>query len=84
MEFSWVRVLLRKIDGKVYYSGYGRWAPTSSRALAFETIEEALLFNRQEHLQGTEIVLEHSDLHHWRVLPIGVTKWQDRQSSFPA
>jgi hypothetical protein len=75
-------VLLRKAELKVYYAGRGRWVADPGVALSFHSIEDALLLNRQDHLQGTEIVIQHSAPGLKVVLPIGVQQWNKQQWSF--
>jgi hypothetical protein len=68
-------VLLRESEKRLYYGRQGRWVPEVSAALIFETIGDALLFNRQHHLHKTEIVLQHSEPGKKTVLPIGNRAW---------
>ncbi len=76
-------VLLRQNQTKLYYGIHGEWAPKISAAAHFETIEEALLANRQAHLHGTEVVVVHSNGHHKVVLPIGEESWTSRRWNVP-
>ena len=68
-------VLLRQSQTKFYYGVHGDWVSKTSAAAHFETIEEALLANRQSHLEGTEVVVIHSNGHHKVTLPIGKESW---------
>ena len=68
-------VVLRETGKRLYYGPQGTWVPEVSGALKFETIEDALLFNRQHHLHKTEIVLQHSDPTKRTILPIGNGSW---------
>ncbi len=75
-------VFLRKSESKLYYAGYGRWAAQTDRAKPFHSIEDALLLNRQERLQGMEVVVQHSTPGSKMVLPIGAQEWRKRQPIF--
>ncbi|HWH68898.1 MAG TPA: hypothetical protein VNT26_05905 [Candidatus Sulfotelmatobacter sp.] len=75
-------VFLRNSQTKLYYAGHGRWVTKPNRALAFQTVEEALLLNRQEHLHEMEIVYQHSASGSTRVLPIGQTDWHKERVTF--
>ncbi len=70
---------MRKRGTKLYFGGRGRWVTRDALALRFETVEEALLFNRREHLQDMEVVIAHSDQQHKRVLPITGATWTNPQ-----
>ena len=68
-------VLLRQNQTKLYYGVHGEWVAKSSAAAHFDSIEEALLANRQAHLQGTEVLVVHSNGGRRVVLPIGKQSW---------
>ncbi len=76
-------VLLRQHKTKLYYGVHGEWAPEISAAAHFETVEEALLANRQAHLQGTEVFVLHSNGRHKVVLPLGKESWTSRHWNAP-
>lgn len=69
------KVLLRETNRRLYYGRRGGWVLEVAGALTFETVEDALLFNRSHHLHKTEIVLQHSDPEKRTVLPIGAGAW---------
>ncbi len=68
-------VLLRDGVSKLFYAGQGRWVAQPGLAKGFHSIEDALLLNRQDHLKGTEIVIQHSTPGSKVVLPIGLQNW---------
>ena len=76
-------VLLRQNESKLYYGVHGDWVPKVSAAAHYETIEDALLANRHAHLQGTEIVVLHSNGRHKVVLPVGKESWTGRDWHTP-
>jgi hypothetical protein len=78
-----VFVFLRDSESKRYYAGRGRWVAKPSQAWVFQSIEEALLHNRQEGLKHMEIILQHTRPGSTQVLPIGKGLWyKDRWSFF--
>ncbi|HYG36550.1 MAG TPA: hypothetical protein VEC99_17285 [Clostridia bacterium] len=68
-------VLLRKRGTHLYYCRKGRWGFGEECAIHFESVEEALLFNRREQLKETEIVIVHSNEQQRKVLPTGSNNW---------
>jgi hypothetical protein len=75
-------VLLRDHQTLLYYAGHGRWTARTSSALNFHCVEDALLRNRQEHLEHTEIVVQHSLPSSKVVLPVGKRRWYDPRQTF--
>ena len=70
-----MRVLLRQRDTKQYYGRNREWVASAASAAHFQTIEEAILFNRQAGLQQTEVVVVHSEGGRKVVLPLGTETW---------
>ncbi len=68
-------VVLRHRETKQYYGLHGEGVSRLTLAAQFETIEEAVLFSRQAHLQHMEIVVVHSNGAHKVALPLGTESW---------
>lgn len=75
-------VLLRDRQTKLFYAAHGRWTSIPAFAYDFHSVEDALLRNRQEHLENTEVVVQHSAPSSTVVLPIGKRQWYDSQRTF--
>ena len=75
-------VHLRNKVTKLYYAGKGRWVAGPPPQLRFNSIPEALLYNRQERLPKMEVVLLHSDSMHKVVLPVGVPTVEPEHSNY--
>ncbi len=76
-------VLLRQSETKLYCGARGGWVAKVSLAAQFQTVEEALLFNRQAHLAGMEVVVVHSNGRHRVVLPLGKESWTSTHWNAP-
>ncbi len=76
-------VLLRQNESKLFYGAHGGWVASVPLAAQFQTIDDALLFNRQAHLEGTEIFVLHSNGRHKVVLPVGKETWTSRHWNAP-
>ena len=76
-------VLLRQRDTKLFYGVHGEWVSRLSKAASFPTVEEALLFNRQVHLQHMEVVILHSNGRHRVILPVGEGSWTSSHWNVP-
>jgi hypothetical protein len=68
-------VLLRQSETRLYYGVHGEWVSKVSVAAHFQTVEDALLHSRHEHLQSMEVVVFHSNGGHKVVLPVGKQSW---------
>src|SRR5262245_56940429 len=76
-------VLLRQSETKLYYAVHRGWVSKVSGAAHFQTVEEALLFRRQEHLQGMQVVVLHSNGRHMVILPLGKQSWAGEHWNAP-
>jgi hypothetical protein len=75
-------VHLRNKETKLYYAGHGRWTARPPAQLRFNSIPDALLYSRQEHLRAMEVVLLHSDSLHKVVLPVGLHSVEPEHSNY--
>ncbi|HEY5915423.1 MAG TPA: hypothetical protein VJA21_32980 [Verrucomicrobiae bacterium] len=75
-------VHLRNKESKLYYAGRGRWVGGPPPQLRFNSVAEALLYNRQERLSKMEVVLLHSESGHKVVFPVGLTAVEPEHSNY--
>ncbi len=75
-------VHLRNKETKLYYAGRGKWVAGPPAQLRFNSIPDALLYSRQEGLNGMEVVLLHSDSLHKVVLPVGLKGVEPEHSNY--
>src|SRR5262249_185874 len=76
-------VLLRQSKTKLYYGVHGGWVSKVSGAAHFQTVEDALLCRRREHLPGMQVVVLHSNGRHMVILPLGKQSWASEHWNAP-
>src|SRR5262249_13621705 len=76
-------VLLRQSKTKLYYGVHGGWVSKVSGAAHFQTVEDALLCRRREHLPGMQVVVLHSNGRHIVILPLGKQSWASEHWNAP-
>jgi hypothetical protein len=65
-----MKVYLRHVKTKLYYSGWASWTGDVRQAVTFETLAEAMQRAKSEVLSHVEAVIQEGDSPQERVVPI--------------
>ena len=65
-----MKVYLRHVKTKLYYSGWASWTADLHQAVTFETLQEAMQRAKGDVLSHMEAVLHEGDSAQERVVPI--------------